>query len=248
MNTLPSLDELWRSSPSSGQVFRPEDFVGFPDPARLYLQHAIAPGTPLASAVRLRMHGEIKLKDWVPFKAEQVISLRRGMIWKAKVRLYAAPITGADSIVDGEGRMRWRLFGLIPIVTASGSDTARSTAGRLQAESVWLPSVFCQGGLEWAACAPDRATARFAVQGLTGEVTLVLNDEGRLKGIKMQRWGNPEGGAFHYADFGGIAEGEQTFGGYTIPTRLRVGWHFDGDQFGSDGEFFRVVVEDAVFR
>src|SRR4051794_8989962 len=123
-----SLDELWNLSPRSGRVFRPEDFSSLPEPVQRYLQHAIAPGTPLASAVRLQMHGEIKLKEWLPFTAEQVISLGRGMIWKAKVRLYGAPITGSDRIVDGEGAMRWKLFGIIPIVKASGPDTTRSTA------------------------------------------------------------------------------------------------------------------------
>ncbi len=246
--TMPSLDELWNSSTMVGHVFRPENLAGLPEPARRYLQRAIAPGIPLASAVRLQMQGEIKLKEWLPFTAEQVISLSRGMIWKASVRLYAAPITGADSIVDGEGQMRWRLFGLIPIVTASGPDTTRSTAGRLQAESVWLPSVFCHQNIEWAAPAPDQATARFAVQGHSGEVTLVLDDGGQLKRINMQRWGNPEGAAFHYANFGGIAAEERTFSGYTIPTSLRVGWNLVGDHFEGDGEFFRVTVTRADFR
>ena len=45
-----------------------------------------------------------------------------------------------------------------------------------------------------------------------------------------------------------VAVDEATFHGYTIPTRLRVGWHFVNGQFESDGEFFRVSVDDAVFR
>ncbi|WP_408648826.1 DUF6920 family protein [Tumidithrix elongata] len=54
-------------------VFRPDEFSDRLETVRRYLEHAIAPETKLASAVRLRMHGEIKLKDWLPFKAEQVI-------------------------------------------------------------------------------------------------------------------------------------------------------------------------------
>jgi hypothetical protein len=243
-----TLDELWNSLPSSGRVFRSEDLTDIPEAARRYLEHAIAPGTQFASAVRLQMHGEIKLKDWLPFTAEQVISLRRGMIWKASVRLYGAPITGSDMLVDGEGAMKWKLFGLIPIVRASGPDTTRSTAGRLQAESVWLPSTFWENGVEWAIPDPSHANARFTVQGHEGELALTIADDGQLKSIKMSRWGNPEGAAFHKVDFGGIAEDEQTFGGYTIPTRLRIGWHFAEDRFESDGEFFRVTVDGAVFR
>jgi hypothetical protein len=41
---------------------------------------------------------------------------------------------------------------------------------------------------------------------------------------------------------------EGTFGGYTVPTRLRAGWHFTGGHFEQDGEFFRATVEDVSYR
>ena len=73
----------------------------FPEGVRLYLEHAIAAGTPLASAVRLRMHGQIKLKSWCPFSAEQVIRWERGTIWRAVVWKSGLPIRGGDVFVDG---------------------------------------------------------------------------------------------------------------------------------------------------
>jgi hypothetical protein len=36
-------------------------------------------------------------------------------------------------------------------------------------------------------------------------------------------------------------EKSATFGGYTIPVRMRVGWHFGTERFESEGEFFRVT-------
>jgi len=77
---------------------------------------------------------------------------------------------------------------------------------------------------------------------------LTVGETGRLETVKTSRWGNPEGGEFHTVDFGAVAEEEATFHGYTIPTRLRVGWHFVNGQFESDGEFFRVTIDDVVFR
>src|SRR5216117_727143 len=73
MNSGPSLDDLWASAPAAARVWLPGDGANLPEPAGRYLTHAIAPRTPLASAVRLRMHGEIKLKSWLPFTAEQII-------------------------------------------------------------------------------------------------------------------------------------------------------------------------------
>jgi hypothetical protein len=69
-----------------------------PQGAECYLKHAIAVGTPLASAVRLRMHGQIKLKRWYPFFAEQVICWNRGFIWAAVVRMRGMQIRGSDSL------------------------------------------------------------------------------------------------------------------------------------------------------
>ncbi len=243
-----SLDELWYSTPAPTELFDAACSTGLPSGARCYLQHALAAGTPLANAVRLRMHGEIKLKDWCPFTAEQIIRWDRGMIWRATVRLHGVPIRGGDTYLDGAGAMRWRLFGLVPLVTADGPDITRSAAGRVNIESIWLPSVLCAEGVLWSESDAAHPHAHFRAHGETAEIACTIDAHGRLVSVNMPRWGNPEGGEFHYADFGGFVEEEATFDGYTIPTRLRVGWHFGSPPFESEGEFFRVTIEDASFR
>ncbi len=37
--------------------------------------------------------------------------------------------------------MRWKLFGIVPVMRADGPDVSRSAKGRLELESLWLPSV-----------------------------------------------------------------------------------------------------------
>lgn len=244
-----TLDSLWDFAPAAaGRMFHLEHFAGLPQVTQKYLEHAIAPGTLLANAVRLRMHGEIKLKRWLPFTAEQVIRRDGGMIWKATVRMFGLPIRGFDRLIDGEGAMHWRLLGLIPIMSASGADITRSAAGRVAAELIWLPSAMCADETSWVPRDASHAQARISVARITTEVDLGVDDDGRLQSIALQRWGNPEGAEFHNVAFGGIADREQTFDGYTIPTRLRVGWYFGSARFESEGEFFRVTVDDARFR
>ena len=80
------LDTLWTSAPPAERDFEPRELSHLPEIVQRYLAHSIAPGTPLASAVRMRMHGTIKLKKWRRFKAEQVIVRDRGMIWQARMR------------------------------------------------------------------------------------------------------------------------------------------------------------------
>jgi hypothetical protein len=96
------LENLWRSTVSAKGRFDISRLACVPEPARRYLEHAIAPGTPLVSAVRLRMHGEIKLERWFPFRAEQVIHADRGFVW-ATVPLFGIPlIRGFDRLIDGK--------------------------------------------------------------------------------------------------------------------------------------------------
>jgi Family of unknown function (DUF6920) len=240
--------ELWLSGPGGERAVERGEFERLPAAARLYLQHAIAPGTPLASAARLRMRGEIKLRRWLPFTAEQVVHRARGFIWRAAVRMNGLTIRGFDRLVDGEGEMRWKLLGLFPVMTASGPDISRSAAGRFVTESAWLPSILCGEDVSWTAAGPLCAVAHCKVFGEPLQLTITLAERGQARSLKLARWGNPEGGPFCYADFGAVAEEERTFAGFTVPSRIRAGWHFGTDRFARDGEFFRATIEEAVYR
>lgn len=243
-----AFDELWESTRPAARPFVPEQLAGLPDPARRYLAHAIAPGTGLASAVRLRMHGEIKLKTWYPFTAEQAIHRERGMIWQANTRMFGIPISGFDRVVDGRGEMQWKLLGLIPVMSGSGPDITRSAAGRVAGEVVWLPSAFILNSVPWTETGGSYTKAGLRLMGEKIDLLMNLTPDGGLESVQYKRWGNPGGGAFHYADFGGFVEEEGTFEGYTIPTRMRLGWHFGTERYESEGEFFRVVIDAVKFR
>jgi len=147
--------------------------------------------------------------------------------------------------------MRWRMLGLLPLVHAGGADIARSATGRLNLESLWLPSALCGNDVEWSEdttkAGSPRPHARFAAHGETAELTFDLDANGRLRSVVAPRWGNPGGGAFGYFPFGAAVEAESEFDGWTIPSRLRAGWHFGSERF-TEGEFFRVSIDAAAFR
>ncbi len=157
-------------------------------------------------------------------------------------------ISGFDRLVDGEGEMRWKLLGLVPVMVASGPDITRSAAGRLATESAWLPSMLCGNDVSWSENGPGSAVAHWDVFGEPAELTIGIDENGRARSIRLPRWGNPEGAPFHYADFGAVAEEERTFAGYTIPTRIRAGWYFGTERFEREGEFFRAKIEAAEYR
>src|ERR1043165_3589891 len=206
-----SIDELWNSVRKDGETFDPAMPTGRPQGARKYLVHAIGVGTLLATAVRLRMHGSIKLKSWYPFQAEEVIHWGRGLIWQAKVKMRGLTILGGDSFVDNRAEMRWKLFGILPLVYASGPDITRSAAGRMNVEAIWLPSVLTHHHVQWNENDLLHPQARFSAHGETAELDYEIAENGRLVSVNMARWGNPGGAKFAYYSCGGIAQEEGTF-------------------------------------
>jgi hypothetical protein len=244
-----AFDELWNAPTEPGAPFHPREIAGLPPTARRYLEHAIAPGTPRASAVRLHMTGSIKLKEhWHPFEADQVIRWHRGFVWRAKVKMNGLPVTGSDRWIDGEGSMRWKLLGLVPIASGAGPDVSRSAAERVQVEAIWLPSVLLEPGVHWIERNSRHLGTDVSIRDQHAHCELSLDEQGRLRTVSMLRWGDPEGHGFEALPFGGVAEEERTFGGFTIPSKLRIGWYFGSKRFEQEGEFFRCTLEEATYR
>jgi len=250
--TLPKLEELWEADPPGHHfgTYDPSVLDGLPPVARRYLAHAIEPGAPLHQAARLTMHGEIKLDKWYPFKAEQVVRVGRGFIWRAKARM--APLVsvkGSDAFVDGIGQMRWKVLGLIPVMTGDGPDISRSAAARAQLETLLMPSALLHESVHWSAEQDDEhALVTIDFAGYQGCLRLCVDHDGRLLDISTRRWGNPDGGQFQEHDFGGYFEEEARFGPFTVCKRIRCGWYFGSDRYAEEGEFFHGTIDDIVFR
>jgi hypothetical protein len=220
--------------------------AGLPEAARRWLGHAIAPGTPLWPSVVLTMRGEIRLGSWRPFTATQVLAPPRGFIWAATARFHGLPVTGFDRYSSGSGQMDWRLCGLLPVMTATGPDVTRSAAGRLAGEMALAPTSF--RGATWTPGADDDHTvATWRIDDQDESAEFSVGADGRLLGVLMQRWGNPDGKTFGRYPFGVEIEAERTFAGVTIGSRLRAGWWWGTDR-QAEGEFFRATITGAEFR
>lgn len=244
-----TLEQLWDTAPAATRRFDPASIEQLPAAARSYLLHAIAPGAPLASAARLHMHGTMRLRGaWIEFTATQVLRWDRGFVWRASTRMFGLPISGFDRLVDGEAEMRWKLLGVVPVVTASGPEIARSAAGRLHGEAMWLPTVLLGPDVRWEPRDASHAGLVIHAHGEDSRLELTLDERGAPRSCKLPRWGDLGTGEFRYEDFGVIVEQERCFGGLTIPSRLRVGWYFDTPRFAEEGEFFRCEIDDIEYR
>ncbi len=230
------------------QEFDPFMIEHLPPAARNYLTRAIAIGTPIASAVRLEMEGEIKMENnWLHFTATQVVRNNEGFVWQARVIKGIGSITGYDRLLKDQGQMNWKLLGLIPVMSVSGPDITRSAAGRLATEYTMLPSAQLDKSILWKELSENSVSLRRAIAKTQTDLTLEIGESGSLKCVCLERWGNLHGNVFQNMPFGANLDREVTFGGYTIPTRIRAGWHFGTSRF-DEGEFFRAEITGAEFK
>ena len=223
--------------PEPPWAFTDAELDGLPDPVGRYLRAAIAPGTPLATAARFRMRGQIKLGRWIPFRAEELLAPHQGFHWAARA---AGVISGFDRHVGGQGRMRWRLLGLVPVMWADGPDLSRSAAGRVVGEATWVPTALLpRFGVDWSAADDHHLTARWRIDRHEAALELVVDDLGRLREAVFQRWGDPDQtGTFGLHPCGAEVSAYATFGGVSVPAAGRAGWFYGTDRW-PEGEFFR---------
>jgi hypothetical protein len=229
------------------QMFDPEMVRGLPEPARRFLLGAIASGTPLAESVDLHMHGELRLspdRDPVPFVAEQLLAPPERFVWQARTTAGLMRVRGFDRYEEGEGEMRWKLWGLIPVVRAAGPDVTRSAAGRLAMEAILVPSTLVPGrGATWEEVDGERARFRMTVGDETVSTVLEVDPHGRPVRATAMRWSERAGPG--YEPFVVELGGELRADGYTVPSRISAGW-----SLGEEGEFrfFEATLDRARFR
>lgn len=223
--------------------FDPASVSALPEPARRWLIHSLAPGTPLRHAVELTGHGRIRLGAWRRYDARQILS-EHGFIWGATARVAGAPVLGFDRYSCGTGEMRWRLLGLLPVMTGTGPDVTRSAAGRFAAERVsLLPTAF--GTVRWTPSADaDTVRGTVLVAGRAESVELTIDAARSLRRVLIERWGNPDGAGYRLCPFGVAVDREEHFQGVTLMSSFRAGWWL-GTAREDEGEFFRCEITGA---
>lgn len=216
--------------PASVRTFDPASVAGLPAPAHRWLRHAIAPGTPLASTAELRMRGRWRppgAEHWLPFEAIEILSPRRGFLWRANAWDGSFGLRWVEHYVDGAARERRALWGLIPLGTDESAELHTSYRQRLALESVWVPASLLPGHyVAWEPIDEQRARYRVLIEGERYPVVIRVGPDGALRAVATERLQRHRDGSWSPAPFGLAVEAEQTIEGYTIPSRLRGGWSY----------------------
>ena len=221
--------------------------AGLPEPARRYLSHAIAPGTPLLRVATLTMTGRFSLgtrdrPDYRPMTARQILAAPDGFVWAMRMN-GRLPVSGSDS-----GRWtRFGILGLIPVARLGGtSDHTRSAYGRNVAEAaIWTPAALLpRPGVTWEGVGGDIARVTVAHRGLTQTVDIRIDARGCPREVFFRRWSdaNPDR-VFRLQPFGAYLSDFREVDGYRLPFRVEA-----GNLFGTDGYFPFFIAEIGEIR
>jgi len=238
---------------SAVQTYDPAMVANLPEIAQRYFNHAIAPGTPLSTTVELRMEGRFHLGDKDKFqtfrmRARQILTAPKEFVWRADMNFGPMMISGSDGFYGGHGWTRFWLFGSVPLVQGAGSpDLDRSAAARPALETVWVPAALLpQNGARWEHVTEDKVKVILDAAGTRTEVFLTLAETGRVMEVVTQRWSDANREKiFQLQFFGGTMDDETRFGGFTIPSLVRVGNHYGTEDYFT---FFDGRIVAATYR
>jgi hypothetical protein len=248
-NTVARFADLEASAATPTSSFDVAMLDGLPEVARRYFLHAIAPGTPLRTTVRLRMEGEFLLGDKNQYQtyamsAVQILSPPDQFVWIPTMKSGFLEITGSDGLAAGSAWTQFWLNGLVPVVSQQDTpDLVRSALSRSAMEAVWAPAALLpQNGVRWEQVGPD--TAKIAFPTGIEPILLLLGPDGSVREMSTMRWSNANAdNSFRLQPFGATVEAEGAFAGYTIPTRVKVGNHFGTDSYLP---FFQANIIEAT--
>jgi hypothetical protein len=139
-----------------------------------------------------------------------------------------------------EAGSEYALAGWWPVVNQRGDDMARSAAGRLMVELIWLPSALTpQRGAAWSRGDADRAVVTPA--GSSTPLTILVAENGAIREASIVRRRLSPGGEISVAPYGVSVEAEARCGDFTVPTRIVAAWGIGTDD---RRDFLRVTVDD----
>ena len=225
-------------SVAASSAMAPPSWVraGLPDLVRRYVERNVPADQLGRSAVHFAQVGGMQLKPgrWLPFRAEQEMAVDRvEFAWRANFR--AARLVSVhvrDWYRSGVGGLDVRLWGVVPVVRASGVQFARGEAMRYLAELAWAPQAMVTNpALEWRQV--DQSTVEVATRIARERVAVLLHFDaaGDIVGMSTDARPRMAGKQVVETPWSGVFGEYREFNGVRLPTTGEVSWLL------SDGPF-----------
>ena len=194
---------------------------------------ALGAAPPRGASVVLRQRGELRLapgNPWKRVRAEQVIhATTPAFRWTAGIRM--APgvrVRVVDAFEDGRGRLRAKLWGLVPLAGALGPQVDTAELLRYLAELPWCPLAYRDNpALTFRQLDP----ARLEVRAATARIVLTVDPDGDVVQARAEARPRRVGDAFASSPWSGVYTDHGPMGGLRVPRRAVVTWHLEEGPF-----------------
>lgn len=226
-----------------------DDVADLPAPARRYFETVLTEGQPHVKMVRLRQRGEFRLggadAPWRPLAATQHFTTQPpGFVWDATIGvLPLLPARVIDLYRCGEGLLRARLLGVVPVASA-GPDPEMNEGElvRYLGEAVWFPTALLpDAGIEWEAIDDHSARATLEHGDATASLVFHFDDRDQVDRVTTERYRQEEDS---YAPWTGYFRNYEDRNGVRIPTEAEVEWNLPE----SDLSYWRATIEETEYR
>lgn len=223
-------------SSHSPTTYKEADLAGLPAPVQRYFRAVLQPGQATIRAAHIAHNGTFNMGNtearWVPFtSAQHVITHRPGFLWDARMRMAPGlPVYVRDAYVGGEGLLQAKLFGLVPVVSQTGTpELAQGELMRFLAEAAWYPTALLPGqGVRWTAIDASQAKATLTDGATTVELVFTFDAAGLIETVRATgRYRDVDGQAIA-TPWEGRFWNYEWRQGVRIPVDGEVAWISDG--------------------
>jgi len=202
-----------------------------------YAQRAVTVSAAGPVIVRVKQRGRMRMKPgsrWLEFAATEYFAIDRVQFrWEARFGLMPLTwLTVTDGFEAGEGRLRSRLWGQIPVTRADGRDVTRAEAMRYLAELFWAPQAFLGNSeLRWHDEGSSAARVTTAAAGEKYGVTFHFDAGGDITAVRAAARPRQDGKASVDTPWRGDVGEYVSFGGMRMPSRAQVSWELPDGLF-----------------
>lgn len=214
-------------------VVRESDIVNLPGPVQKYLKFTGIIGKKEIKTVELKQEGFFRSKidgKWILMTAIQYINAdSMGFIWKAK----ASIVRVLDQFVNGQGKLKVKLFGLFTVSTVSGPEIDQGEALRFLAEIIWFPSAFTKEYLKWDEVDNSSSDVTLFYNNQKTTARFYFRESGEIDKITAKRYREVKG-KFSLDEWIISNLEYKSFAGIIIPYKAHVSWKLKDRDFCYD--------------
>lgn len=244
------VDELLADAgEGSTRRYTRKETADLPEPVGRYFDGVLADGQPIVRTTRLRQRGEFRLggadAGWRPLAATQYVTTQPpGFVWDATIDVFPLlPVRVIDLYKRGEGILRARLLGVVPVASEGPSpEMNEGELVRYLAEAVWFPTALLPSqGVEWDAIDDRSARATLEHGGVTASLVFHFDDQDRIVRVTADRYRQEDDS---YVPWTGYFREYEERHGVQIPTAAEVEWGLPEREL----PYWRATIEEITYR